>query len=146
MRDQNMASEAAIGVDAEMPMVRTQILVTCLAGCAFAAADPGIDRHPLADDSAFSGAPYAFDNPGYLMSESEREWTVLGDIETFLTAKLKVTVLQMQIRVTDATPLDADQDFRALGSWAVDNRFAQRLAVSDKRLAEQFCHRVLLSV
>ncbi len=48
MWNQNMAGEAAIDADADMPMVGAQVFFTGLAGGARATTDPGINRYRLA--------------------------------------------------------------------------------------------------
>src|SRR5215470_10069561 len=46
-----------------------------------------------------------------------------------------MTVLHMQVGMADPTPVDADEHFRSLRSRHIDDRFAQRRAVGDQRLA-----------
>ena len=72
MRHQHVRREAAIDLDAEMARRGTQIFLARLAGCAFAAADPGKHGSRGAGLHVRIGAGF-LDHPRNLVSEGEGE-------------------------------------------------------------------------
>ena len=138
-----MTGKAAIGADAEMMMVGAQVFITGLAGCTRATSDPRINRNALANGRALRGFTDAFYDTGNLVTERKRQRAIFGYVEALVGAEGEIAVLQMQIRVAYAAPLDAHQHFSAVRRRTIDHGLAKRLAVSDKRLAAHFCHRSL---
>ena len=141
MRDEHVAGKAAVGGDAEMMMVGAQVLLAGTAGRAGAAADPGIDRDAVADHRAFGIRSCAFDHAGDLMAERERQRAILGDVEPLVVAEREIAVLQMQVGMAHAAAFDAHQHFAAARRRTIDDGLAERLPVSDQRLAMHFRHR-----
>src|SRR5580692_6523937 len=135
-----MTGEAAIGADAEMPMVGAQVFFTGLAGGARATTDPGINRYAAADVGAFCPFTGAFNDAGNLVTERKRQRTIFGYVEAFVGAEREIAVLQMQIRVAHAASLDAHQHFGTAWRRTIDHGLAKRLTVGDKRLPAHFCH------
>src|SRR5580692_4625740 len=74
---------------------------------------------------------------------AEREWqrTILRNVEPLVVAERKIAVLQMQVRMAHAAALDAHQHFAAARRRTIHDGLAERLAVSDQRLAVHFCHK-----
>ena len=140
MRNKNMRGEPAIDRDAEVTMVRAQILFATAARGTDPATDPGIDRDTVADLRIGCILACAFDHAGNLVTERERQGPSGADIELFVAAEGEVAVLQMQVGMAYAATLDANQHFAAARLWTVDDRLAKRLPVSDQRLAVHLAH------
>ncbi len=121
-------------------MFRAQILLAGAARRAIAAADPGIDRDAPAHACAGSIRAGGFNHSGNLVTERERQHAVLGDVEPLVAAEREIAVLHMQVGMADPATLDADEDFGAVRPGAVHDRLAERLAISDQRLAAQLRH------
>ena len=140
MRNKNMRGESAIDGDAEVTMVRAQILFATAARGTDPATDPRIDRDTMADLRIGRILACAFDHAGNLVTERERQGPSGADIELFVAAEGEVAVLQMQVGMAYAATLDANQHFAAARLWTVDDRLAKRLPVSDQRLAVHLAH------
>jgi hypothetical protein len=140
-----VAGEAAVGVDAKMPVIGAEVFVTSLACRTRAASDPWIDRDALPDGRSFCAFTEAFDDAGNLVTKRKGERAIFGYVEALVVAESEVAVLQMQIRVANATSLDAYQHFGAARRGAIDHGFAERLTIGDKRLPAHLRHRNLLS-
>ena len=145
MRNEDVGGEPAIDGDAEMTMVRAQILLAADARGADAASDPGIDRDAMANDRVGRLLSSAFDHAGDLVAKREGQGPSRADVELFIAAEREIAVLQVQIGMAYAATLDAHQHFAAAWRRAVDDGLAQRLPVGDERLAMHLGHGGVLS-
>src|SRR5436309_9043537 len=102
MRHQDMSGKTAIRRDAEMMMRRAHVLFARPAGGACPTANPRINRNVAADARALRALPRRFDHAGDLVAQREWQSAVFGDVEPLVTAQREITVLHVQIRVTDA--------------------------------------------
>jgi hypothetical protein len=105
------------------------ILVTNLAGCASPATDPGIYGHlPVGFYTSIRAR--GFDRAGNLVTKRKWQRTPSTNIKLSFSVEYKVTILHVQVGMTDATTFDPYQNFGALWPWYVYDRFAERLPVS----------------
>ena len=141
MGDQDVGGVTAVDGDPDVTMFGAQVFVAGEAGRAAAATDPRIDRNAAPDCRAFGRLAGSLDDAGDLVSQREGQSAVLGDVEPFVAAQRKIAVLQMQVRVADAATVHPQQNFAAVWRRQLGERFTQRLAVGDKRLAVEFGHR-----
>ena len=97
MRNQNVGSKAAVDGDAEVAMVRAQILFAADTRRANPAADPRIDGNAAADDRGVGVGADAFDHAGDLMTERERQGASGADVELLVAVEGEIAILQVQI-------------------------------------------------
>ena len=112
MGDDDVARIAAVHHDAEMSCLGAQVLVAVAARRTFAAADPRIDRD-LAPRRDVGLRTRCLDHAGDLMAESERQRAAGADVELPVGGELEEAVLDVQVGMADAAPLDAHQHFAA---------------------------------
>src|SRR6516164_367558 len=125
-------------------MVRgTHVLFAGATGRAGAAADPRIDGDFAANNGAVGVPTCGFDDSSNFVPKREWQSAVFGDVEAFIAAEREIAVLHVQIRMAHSAAGDADQNLGAARRRTVRNRFAQRLPISDKRLAAKLAHAVL---
>jgi hypothetical protein len=108
-----------------------------------ATADPRINGDLLADDSFLGAFPCRFNYAGDFVTECKRQSAIFGDIETLVAAKREIAVLDVQVRVAHAAAGHTHQNFAAARYRTIGNGFAQRLPISNQRLAAKFAHAVL---
>src|ERR1700722_1578327 len=137
--DDDVARIAAIYHDAEMSRLGAEILVAVTARRANATTDPGIDGDP-APRRDVGLRTRRLDHAGDLVAEGERQRTAGADVELLVGGELEEAVLDMQVRMADAAPLDAHQHFAALRLRAIDHGLAQGGALGNERLAAQLGH------
>ena len=107
-----------------MAVVRAEILLAGLAGRAFAAADPGIDRDRCAELRVLGVGTGALDDAGDLMAEREGQRAARADVELLAVAEREIAVLHVQVGMAHAAALDAHQHLAAVRLRAVDDGFA----------------------
>jgi hypothetical protein len=101
------------------------VLITHAARGATPATDPWIDRDLGAGLYGCIGA-YAFNETRDLVPQCEGQSAPRLYVEFLAAAKQKVSILHVQVRMTDATTLDPHKDFGALWPRCFDDGFAQR--------------------
>src|SRR5215470_18280649 len=126
-----------------MMMRGAHVLFAGATGRAGAAADPRIDRDLAADDHAFGIFTCGFDDSSNFVPKREWQSAVFGDVEPSIATEREIAVLHVQIRMAHPAAGHADQNFGAAWRRTIRKCFAQRLAISDKRLAAKFVHAVL---
>jgi hypothetical protein len=129
-----VAGETAVNGYSEMTRRTANVLVTNFACCALSATDPGINSNAT---PGFYGRVRSsgFDLAGNFVTERERERTPCANIELFFSTKYKITILHMQVGMTDAATFNPDQHLGALWSRQVHDRFAERRSVGRQRLS-----------
>ena len=111
-----MSGKAAVYGNPEVTRRVANILVTNLTGGASPTTDPGIYRN-LAAGFYVCVRPCALDSTGNFMTKRERECTPGTNIKPFFVAEYKVTILHVQVGMTDAATFDPHQHLGALQSW-----------------------------
>src|SRR5262245_18238256 len=109
----HMRRKAAINRDAEMTRRGADVLIAHTARRAFPTTDPWIDRDPGAGLCVRVRA-CAFNQPGDLVPKRERKGTPSPLVKILAIAQHKVTVLHVDIRMTDTATLDPHKDFSTL--------------------------------
>src|SRR5215472_3655130 len=140
VRHQHVSCETAVSGDAKMMMRRAHVLFAGATSRTGAAADPRIDRDFAADDAAVGTFTCGFDDSSNFMPQRKRQSAVFGDVEAFIAAEREIAVLHVQIRMAYPAAGHADQNLGAARRRTIRNRFAQRLPISDKRLAAKLAH------
>src|SRR5262245_19960327 len=136
MRYQHVSGEATVDGDPEMTRGRTNILITDLACGALPATIPRVDRN-FGTWLCWGVGADAVDDAGNLVSQCKGQGAAGADIQFLAAAKQEVAVLHMQVGMADATPRNADKDFRSLRSRRVNDGFAKRCAICNHGLAGQ---------
>ncbi len=135
-----MGGKAAIDGDAEEALLDAEVLVAIGAVAALAAADPGEYRLLLSDQLLRGIGTDFIDDAGDLVAERERQRHAARGVEPLAAAQISIAVLDVQVRMTQTTAFNADQNFSALRLRRVDNGFAQRRIEFDQRLATHQRH------
>ncbi len=120
-----MAGETAVDGDAEKALLGAEIFVAIDTVAALAAADPGEYRFPGPDQVLRNLGADFLDDACYLVSQRERQCHAAGGVELLAAAEVGVTVLDMQVGMTQPTTLDEDEDFFTLRLRGLDNGFTQ---------------------
>src|SRR6202011_3239108 len=115
MLDQHVRCEATVDHDSEMARVAADVFVTGPACSARAAADPGIDGDRPADPRVPGLGACALDAAGDLVAKGERQRTATADVQSLVATELEITILHMQVGMTDAATLDPHQHLGAHG-------------------------------
>jgi hypothetical protein len=119
----HMRRKAAINRDAEMTRRGADVLIAHTARRAFPTTDPRIDRDPGAGLCVRVGA-CAFNQPGDLVPKREGQGTPSPHVKLLAIAQQKVTVLHVEIGMTDTATLDPYKDFSTLRPRCFDNGLA----------------------
>src|SRR5207248_9924604 len=82
------------------------------------------------------------DHPRDFVAQRERQRHAAGGVEPLAAAKIGIAVLDVQVGMTEAAALDADQNFAALRLRRVDDGFTQWRIEFDERLATHQRHGV----
>jgi len=118
-----MRCVAAIDGNPEMTRCSADILVANFAGRALSAPDPRKDRYFRA--GFYIGIrPCALDFTGDFVTKGEWKRPPGADIELPVAAERKITVLHMQIGMTNTASLDPHQNFGSLRARRIDNGLA----------------------
>ena len=116
VRHNHVVAVAAVGACAEETLGAAQVLVALRADLAFAAAHPGIDDALVADGGALGLWPHRDHLADDFVAEREGKLhAAINDHDLVATAKIEITVPDVQIRMADAAGVDADQDLGAVG-------------------------------
>jgi hypothetical protein len=100
------------------------VLITHTARRATPTTDPRVDRDLDAGLYVCIGT-YAFNQPRDLVPQCEGQSTPRLHVEFLAVAQQKVSILHVQIGMTDPTTLDPHEDFSALRSRCFDDGLAQ---------------------
>jgi hypothetical protein len=120
-----VCSKATINRDAEMTWRGADVLITHTARRATPTTDPRIDRDLGAGLYVRIGA-CAFNQPGDLVPQCEGQSAPRLYVEFLAAAEQKVSILHVQIGMTDPTTLDPHKGFGALWLRRFDDGLAQR--------------------
>ena len=111
---EHMGRKSAIDGHAQKALLDAEILISVQAVAALAAADPGEHRLLGADQVLFDVSTDLVDDPRDLVSEREGKCHAARGVEPLAAAEIGVAVLDMQVGMTQAAALDADQNLAAL--------------------------------
>jgi hypothetical protein len=120
---EDVRGKAPINRDAEMARRGADILLTHTARDALPATDPRVDCDLGAGLHVCVGA-YALNEPGDLVTKCEGQSSSGLDVEFLAAAQQEVSILHVQVRMTDAATLDPHKDFGSLRPRYFDNRLA----------------------
>src|SRR5262245_26887040 len=118
--NKHMRRKAAINRDAEMTRRCSDVLIDHTARRALPTTAPWIDRDPGAGLCVCVGA-CAFNQPGDLVPKREGQGAPSPHVKLLAIAQQKVTVLHVEIGMTDTATLDPYKDFSTLRPRSFDN-------------------------
>src|SRR5580698_11633782 len=121
-----MAGKTAIDGDPEEALFGAEIFVAGQTVAALAATDPREHGFPGADQALRNIRADFFDDARDFVTQRERQRHAAGGVELLAAAKIGITVLDMQIGMTQSAALDADENIASLRLRGLDDGFTQR--------------------